>query len=120
MVAAVALAGCSAAPAPDPSASSPPAPSFPAVAGTSVSASDDGGLEWHRVVRVADSEAGYRDARRLLVDGGFTLTKDRQGTGGGDGQACTPELCVGFSATDGTAAGPIVAYDVFRPSGVVD
>ena len=76
-------------------------------------------LEWHRTVRVDDPEAAYREARQLLVDGGFALTKDREGTGGGDGQACTTELCVGFTATDIPGAGPTVVYDVFHPSGVV-
>jgi hypothetical protein len=95
------------------------APSYPAVSGRTLSTSVDAGVEWRRVVRVEDSEAAYREARRLLVAGGFTLTKDREGTGGGDGQACTPDLCVGFTATDIPGAGPIVAYDVFHPTGIV-
>ena len=96
-----------------------PAPAFPAVRGRTLSASGTA-AEWHRVVRVADAEDGYAEARRLLVDGGFTLTKDRQGTGGGDGQACTTDLCVGFTATDIPGTGPTVAYDVFHPTGVFD
>ena len=115
--AAIGLAGCTAA-TPPATPSSAAAPSFPAVQGTTLSTSGDG-LEWHRVVRVQDSDTAYGQARQLLVDGGFTLTKDRQGTGGGDGQACTPKLCVGFSATDGTDAGPILEYDWLRPTGVV-
>jgi hypothetical protein len=71
------------------------------------------------VVRVADADVAYAAARRLLVDGGFILTKDRQGTGGGDGQACTTELCVGFTATDIPGTGPTLAYDWFHPTGVV-
>jgi hypothetical protein len=114
----VVLAGCSA-PAPPPRpATARPAPSFPAVPGRVLSASGSE-VEWHRVVRVDDGEAGYAEARRLLVAGGFVLTKDRQGTGGGDGQACTPDLCVGFTATS-AGDGPTVAYDVFRPTGIVD
>lgn len=110
-------AGCtspSAAPAPRATAS---VPAFPAVQGEVVSSSASD-LEWRRTVRVEDPEAAYREARRLLVDGGFTLTKDREGTGGGDGQACTTDLCVGFTANT-SDGGPTVVYDVFHPSGVV-
>lgn len=116
--AAIGLAGCVAA-TPPAAPSATTAPSFPAVQGRTLSTSDDGGSEWQRVVRVRDSDVAYRQARRLLVDGGFTLTKDREGTGGGDGQACTAMLCVGFTATDGTDAGPIVEYDWFHPDGIV-
>jgi hypothetical protein len=122
-LAALVLAACTAcaepaAPAPSATAAAS-APAFPAVRGTVItsSSSDE---EWWRTVRVADSEAAYRQARQLLLDGGFVLTKDREGTGGGDGQACTTELCVSFTATDDTDAGPTVAYDVFHPTGVQD
>jgi hypothetical protein len=115
---ALVCAGCaspSAGPAPRATAS---VPAFPAVPGEVVSSSASD-LEWRRTVRVEDPEAAYREARRLLVDGGFVLTKDREGTGGGDGQACTTDLCVGFTANDTSDAGPTVVYDVFHPSGVV-
>ena len=118
LLAVLLCAGCTAtAPAPTarPTAS---APAFPAVRGEVLSSSATD-LEWRRTVRVDDSEAAYREARRLLVDAGFVLTKDREGTGGGDGQACTTDLCVGFTATDATDAGPTVAYDVFHPTGVI-
>ena len=114
----VLLAGCTAAAPPAPSPTASPAPSFPAVAGRTLSSSASA-VEGPRVVRVADPAVGYREARRLRVDGGFVLTKDREGTGGGDGQACTPDLCVGFTAVD-AGDGPTVAYDVFHPTGVMD
>jgi hypothetical protein len=113
------LAGCSTEPAPAPTPSSSPAPSFPAVAGAVL---DEYGseVEWHRTLRVDDATDAYEEARQRLVDGGFTLTKDRQGTGGGDGQACTTELCIGFTANDIPGKGPRLVYDVFRPTGMVD
>ena len=116
----VVLLGACSAPSPPPQpATARPAPAFPAVPGRVLSSSASE-VEWHRVVRVEDAEAAYAEARRLLVDGGFVLTKDRQGTGGGDGQACTPDLCVGFTAPRiGDGEGPTVAYDVVRPTGIV-
>jgi hypothetical protein len=114
------VTACTAAPAPtatpSPAASVPP---FPAASGAVLSASGSD-VEWHRTLQVDDATAAYEEARRLLVDGGFTLTKDRQGTGGGDGQACTTELCVGFTANDIPGKGPRLVYDVFRPTGIVD
>ncbi len=116
----LACSACTAATAPatSPTASVPSVPAFPAVRGRTLSSSASDG-EWHRVVRVADADAAYAAARRLLVEGGFTLTKDRQGRGGGDGQACTTALCVSFAATDIPGTGPTVAYDVFHSTGVV-
>ena len=121
-VAAAALVlGCttacaSPAPAPGPSPSAPARPAFPAVPGPRAGAyfADD---VWHVRVRVVDPEAAYADARRRLVDGGYQLTKDREATGGGDGQACTQRLCVGFTATP-APDGPAVAYEVFHPLGI--
>jgi hypothetical protein len=114
------LSACTAAPAPVATPSSGSSvPPFPAVSAAVLAASGSD-VEWHRTLRVDDPTAAYEEARRLLVDGGFTLTKDRQGTGGGDGQACTPELCVGFTANDIPGKGPRLVYDVFRPTGVVD
>lgn len=111
------LAGCTAARPVAVASPAAPRPSFPAVSGRVLDSSAADG-EWRVRVRVADSDEAYRDARSRLVRGGFTLTKDREGTGGGDGQACREDLCVGFTATDLDGSGPTVAYEVFHPLGI--
>lgn len=113
-----ALTGCTGA-APAPSASPTPAFSWPAVPGERLGSTTTADEQKVRV-RVADPEAAYARARSLLVDAGYVLTKDRQGTGGGDGQACSPDtlVCVGFTAGDDPDAGPSVLYEVFRSTGI--
>lgn len=118
----LALTACRA-PVPAPTATAttdPPPPAFPTVSGSVLDRSMPVAGDWLIRVRVADPEDAYAAAREALVDGGFTLTKDRSGAGGGDGQACTTQLCVSFTATDDPAAGPSVLYEVFHPTGVVD
>lgn len=75
--------------------------------------------DWLIRVRVTDPDSGYAAAKAALVEGGYTLTKDRAGTGGGDGQACTERLCVSFAATGDPTAGPSVLYEVFHSTGDV-
>lgn len=114
------MTGCSApAPAASPASATPTSrPSFPAVPGRVLDESQGDGV-WQVRLRVGDAEAGYRAARQRLLDGGYQLTKDREGTGGGDGQACIPRLCVGFSATEDPGSGlQSVAYEVFHPVGI--
>lgn len=113
-----ALTGCTAA-APVPPPSPTPAFSWPAVPGQRLSSTTTAEEQKVRV-RVADPEAAYARARSLLVDAGYVLTKDRRGTGGGDGQACSPDtlVCVGFTAGDDPDAGPSVLYEVFRSTGI--
>ena len=74
--------------------------------------------EWHVWVAAPDPLRGYREAQRRLGQAGFVITKDRQGTGGADGQVCTAELCVGLTGVDDPVYGASVAYEVFKPSGL--
>jgi hypothetical protein len=116
----VALAGCtgSSAPPPPSRASAGAFPRAVPVIPGRVLAHSNADAEWRLWVASPDPLNGYRAARRLLVRAGFTLTKDREGTAGGDGQACTERLCVEISGLDDPVYGASVAYEVFRPSGV--
>lgn len=113
------LTGCTspAAPAASSSTEGSEVPEWPRVEGRVVSQSRSAN---DLVVRIAvrDPEAAYAQARERLVDGGYQLTKDREGRGGGDGQACTPALCVNFSANDDPTSGPGLTYETFHSSGV--
>lgn len=115
---ALALTACT---APDPAPPSPAPsarPSWPMVPGRVLARSEAYG-EQFVTVAVTDPEAAYARARALLVDAGYRLTKDREATGGGDGQACTTALCVQFTATTDPALGPNVAYEAFHSTGPV-
>lgn len=115
----LALAGCTA--APRPVASSTPAgpPAFPRIAGTVLSSVQSVPGDWVVTVRVADPPAAYRAARSLLTAHGYRLTLDEPVVDGGNGQACTTALCVGFSALDRPAVGRTLQYEVFHSTGVV-
>jgi hypothetical protein len=123
------LAGCTAQhdppplrPTASPAASGLPSgfpASVPLLPGRVVAGAVDG-ADLHAWVASADPEVGYRDAKALLVDAGFVLTKDRVATGGGDGQACsTASLCVNFTGSDDAVYGETVQYDVFHGTGIV-
>ncbi len=73
---------------------------------------------WREWIAVKDPLAGYHVARARLLAAGYILTKDRENTTGGDGQACTEKLCVGITGVDDVTYGDSVAYVVYAPSGV--
>lgn len=106
-------------PAPAPAPASPsPSVAWPMLPGRVLARSHAYG-EQFVTVEVADPEQAYARARALLVDAGYRLTKDREATGGGDGQACTTALCVQFTATTDPQYGPSLAYEAFHPTGPV-
>ena len=118
LLAAALLSGCTTA-ASAPAAPSPsPSVSWPMVPGRVLARSQAYG-EHFVTVEVADPEKAYARARALLVDAGYQLTKDREATGGGDGQACTTALCVQFTATTDPRSGPSLAYEAFHSTGPV-
>jgi hypothetical protein len=115
----VALTGCSTtAPPVAPSTSTGP-PSFPRIAGTVLSTVQPVRGDWVVTVRVADPPAAYREARTLLTAHGYQLTLDEPVVDGGNGQACTTQLCVGFSALTRPGVGRTLQYEVFHSTGVV-
>lgn len=113
------LAACSASPAPAPTRSAAGPPAFPRIAGTVVSTTESVPGDWVVTLRVADPPSAYRQARALLTARGFQLTLDEPVVDGGNGQACTTALCVGFSALSRPGVGPSIQYEVFHSTGVV-
>ncbi len=95
------------------------APSFPRIAGRVLSTTESVPGDWVVTVRVADPPTAYREARSLLVEHGYELTLDEPVVDGGNGQACTTRLCVGFSALTRPQIGRTVQYEVFHSTGVV-
>ena len=115
----LALAGCTAT-APPVAVTTPTGPPpFPRIAGTVLSTVQSVPGDWVVTVRVADPPAAYREARGLLTAHGYRLTLDEPVVDGGNGQACTTELCVGFSALTRPGVGRTLQYEVFHSTGVV-
>ncbi len=116
LLAVLLLSGCTAAGPAAPSPAPTRSAAWPRLPGRELARWEVSGVE-HVIVAVGDPSAAYPRARALLVDAGFRLTKDREATGGGDGQACTTALCVQFSATTDPRYGRSVAYEAFHSSG---
>lgn len=116
---AVALAGCSTVQQPVATSTAAGPPSFPRIAGTVLSTDQSSPGDWVVTVRVADAPTAYRQARDLLTAKGYQLTLDEPVVDGGNGQACTTAVCVGFSALDRPSVGTTVEYEVFHSTGVV-
>ena len=115
----VVLAGCSGAPQPVATSTAAGPPAFPRIAGTVLSTTQSVPGDWVVTVRVTDPPAAYRLARSLLTADGYQLTLDEPVVDGGNGQACTTALCVGFSALKRPGFGDSVQYEVFHSTGVV-
>jgi hypothetical protein len=117
-MAVLALAGCTAAPAPVASTTAAGPPAFPRIPGTVVSTAEPVVGDWTVKVRVGDAASAYRAARTLLTQHGFQLTSDEPVEDGGTGQACTTALCVSFDALTRPGAEPAVEYEVFHSTGM--
>jgi hypothetical protein len=115
----LALAGCAAPPPPVAPSRTPGPPSFPRIAGTVLSTVQSVPGDWVVTVRVADPPSAYREARALLTAHSYRLTLDEPVVDGGNGQACTTDLCVGFSALTRPQLGRTLQYEVFHSTGVV-
>ena len=112
------LAACTAPDAPPSAVPVETRPAFPRLEGRTLETALPARGDWLIRISVDDAGAAYPRAQALLTDAGYVLTKDRRGSGGGDGQACTQRLCVSFTATDDPRYGPSVLYEVFHGSGV--
>lgn len=113
------LAGCTATSSAPTATTAATIPAFPKLDGRELEADSPVPGDWRVRIAAADVDVAYGRARTLLTEAGFVLTKDRAGGIGGDGQACTTDLCVDFTATEDSRFGPSVLYEVFHPSGIV-